>query len=59
MNGTHLGVGLRRQERAEIVRGLAFLYLPDRGPVGPDAGKAEERASLVKREPDVAALPPC
>jgi hypothetical protein len=30
--------------------------LPDGRPVGPDAGEAGEGTSLVKREPDVAAL---
>src|ERR1700733_4441077 len=56
MDCSDLGVRLRRQERVEVVGGLAFLDLPDRCPVGPDAGKASERAALVEREPDVAAF---
>jgi hypothetical protein len=36
--------------------GLAFLDLPDGGPVSPDAGEAGEGARLVEREPDVAAF---
>jgi hypothetical protein len=41
---------------AKMSRRLAFLDLPDRRPVGPDAGEAGERAGRVEREPDVAAL---
>jgi hypothetical protein len=51
-----LSVRLRRQEREDVVRSLALLDLPDRRPVGPDAGEAGERAGLIEREPDVAAL---
>jgi hypothetical protein len=51
-----LSVRLRRQEREDVVRSLALLDLPDRRPVAPDAGEAGERAGLIEREPDVAAL---
>jgi hypothetical protein len=44
-------------ESLEVVDGLAFPDLPDRRPVGPDAGEARERAGLVEREPDIATLP--
>jgi hypothetical protein len=40
VDGTDLGVRLRRQKRVEVVGGLAFLDLPDRRPAGPDAGEA-------------------
>jgi hypothetical protein len=40
----------------EVVGGLALLDLPDRRPVGPDAGEAGEGTGLVAREPDVAAF---
>jgi hypothetical protein len=46
----------RRQEGVEVVVGLAFLDLPDRCPVGPDAGEAGEGAALIEGEPDVAAF---
>ncbi len=50
------GVRLRREKRVDVVGGLAFLDLPDRRPVGPDAGEAGEGTALMKREPDIAAL---
>src|SRR5260370_40783255 len=53
MDGPGFGVRLRREEREDVVGGLAFLDLPDRRPVGPDAGKAGERTGLVKRKPDI------
>jgi hypothetical protein len=56
VNGADLGFRLRGQKRIEIVRGLAFLDLPDRSPVGPDAGEAGERTGSIEREPNVAAL---
>ena len=56
MDSTDLGVRLCRQERVDVVRGLAFLDLPDGRPVGPDAGEAGQRTGFVEREPDVAAL---
>lgn len=56
MDGADLGVRLRREERVEIIGRLTFLDLPDRRPVGPDAGEAGEGPGLVEREPDVAAL---
>src|SRR4051812_37322298 len=56
MDGANFGVRLRREERVEVVGSLTFLDLPDRCPVGPDAGETGERAGLVEREPDVAAL---
>ena len=49
MDGADLGVRLRRQEREEVVGGLAFLDLPDRSPVGPDAGEAGEGTALIER----------
>jgi hypothetical protein len=55
MDGADLGVRIRGEERVEVVGGLAFLDLPDRCPVGPDAGEAGEGSELVEREPDVAA----
>jgi hypothetical protein len=42
--------------RVDVVGGLAFLDLPDRGPVSPDAGEAGEGTGLIECEPDVAAL---
>ena len=56
MDGANFGVRLGREEREDVVGGLAFLDLPDRRPVGPDAGEAGERAGLIERKPDVAAL---
>jgi ribosomal protein S27AE len=56
VDGADLGVRLRREERVEVVGRLAFLDLPDGGPVSPDAGKAGEGAGLIEREPDVAAF---
>jgi len=56
MDRADLGVRLRRQERVEVVGRLAFLDLPDRRPVGPDAGEAGEGTGLIEREPDIAAL---
>ena len=56
MDGADLGVRLRCQEGEEVVGGLALLDLPDRCPVGPDAGEAGERTRFIQREPDVAAL---
>jgi hypothetical protein len=50
--GAHEGVWLRRQKAEDVVGGLALLHLPDRGPAGPDAGKAGERAAFIQREPD-------
>ena len=44
-------VGFGREERKEVVRCLAFLDLPHRGPAGPDTGKAGERARFVECEP--------
>ena len=56
MDGTDLGVWLGGQECVDVVGGLALFDLPDGRPIGPDAGEAGEEASLVEREPDVAAL---
>ena len=56
VDSAHLGVRLRCQERVEVVGSLAFLDLPDRCPVGSDAGEAGQGARLVEGEPDVAAL---
>src|SRR6185436_7286548 len=56
VDGTYLGVRLRCEERIEVVGGLAFLDLPDRRPVGPDAGETGEGTGLVESEPDVAAF---
>jgi hypothetical protein len=56
MDGADLGVRLRREEREDVVGGLAFLDLPDGRPVGPDAGEAGEGAGLIECEPDVAAF---
>ena len=56
VDSADLGVRLRREERVEVVGGLAFLDLPDGGPVGPDAGEASEGAGLIEREPYVAAF---
>ena len=56
VDGADLGVRLRREEREEVIGGLAFLDLPDRRPVGPDAGEAGEGAGLVERKPDIAAF---
>jgi hypothetical protein len=47
MDGSHLGVRLGRQERIDVVSGLALLDLPDRRPVGPDAGEARERSGRL------------
>jgi hypothetical protein len=58
MDGVDLGVRLRRQERVDVVGGLAFFDLPDRCPVGPDAGEAGEGARVIQREPDIAAFGP-
>jgi len=38
MDSADLGVRLCREEREDVVGGLAFLDLPDRRPVGPGAG---------------------
>ena len=54
VDGANLGVRFGRQEREDVVGGLAFLDLPDGRPVGPDAGEAGEGTFLVKSEPDVA-----
>src|ERR1700731_946085 len=56
VDGADLRVRLRRQERVDIVGGLALLDLPNRRPVGPDADEAGERAGLIEGEPDVPAL---
>jgi hypothetical protein len=56
VDGADFGVRLRREERKDVVGGLAFLDLPYRCPVGPDAGEAGKGAFLVEGEPDVAAL---
>jgi hypothetical protein len=56
VDGADLGVRLRREEREDVVGGLAFRDLPDGCLVGPDASEAGERAALIEREPDVAAL---
>lgn len=56
VDGTNLGIRLCREERVKVVSRLAFLDLPDRRPVGPDAGEAGEGTGLIEREPDVAAL---
>jgi hypothetical protein len=42
VDGTNLRVWLRREERGDVVGGLAFLDLPDGRPIGPDAGEAGE-----------------
>jgi hypothetical protein len=42
MDSANFRVRLRREEREEVVGGLAFLHLPYRRPVGPDAGNAGE-----------------
>jgi hypothetical protein len=44
MDGADLRVRLRREEREDVVGGLAFLNLADGRPVGPDAGEAGEGA---------------
>src|SRR6185503_10870948 len=44
------------EEREDVVVSLAFLYLPNRRPVGPDAGEAGEGAGFIEREPDIAAF---
>jgi hypothetical protein len=46
VDGGDFGVRLRREERVEVVSRLAFLDLPDRRPVGPDAGEAGEGIGL-------------
>src|ERR1700704_48127 len=56
VDGADLGVRLRRKKSEEVVVSLAFLDLPNGGPVGPDAGEAGEGAGLIEREPDVAAF---
>jgi hypothetical protein len=56
MDSAHLSIRLRRQEGVEVVRGLAVFDLPDRRPVGPDAGEAGEGTRLVERKPNVAAF---
>src|SRR5208337_4979835 len=45
-------VRLGREERKDVVRRLAFLHLPDRGPARPDAGKEGEGPRLIEGEPD-------
>ena len=52
----NLGVWLRREKCVEVVVGLAFLDLPHRRPVRPDAREAGEGAGLVEREPNVSPL---
>ena len=47
MDGADLSVRLGCEECVEVVGGLAFLDLPDRCPIGPDAGKAGEGARVV------------
>jgi hypothetical protein len=56
MDRANFSVWLRRQERVKVVRGLAFLDLPHRRPVGPEAGETGKRAGLIDCEPDVASL---
>jgi hypothetical protein len=53
VDGADLCVRLRREERIEVVVGLAFLDPSDGRPV---AGEAGEGTGLVEREPDVAAF---
>lgn len=48
MDGAELGVELRREKREDVIGGFAFLDLPDRRPIGPDAGEAGEEARLVE-----------
>jgi hypothetical protein len=55
VDSVDLGVRLGREEREDVIGGLAFLHFPDGRPVGPDAGEAGEGAALIEREPDVAA----
>jgi hypothetical protein len=38
--------------KREVVGRLAFLYLSDGRPAGPDAGKERERSRLIESEPD-------
>lgn len=47
MDGEDFGIRIRRQESIEVVGGLAFLDLPDRGPFGPNAREAGEGTALV------------
>ena len=39
MNYTDLGVGFRGQKAEHVVGRLAFLYGPNRSPIGPDTGE--------------------
>ncbi len=55
MDGADFGVRLRREEREDVVGGLAFFNVADGRPVGPDAGEAGEGARLIERKLDVAA----
>ena len=50
MDGADFGVRFRREECVEVVGRLAFLDLPDGGPVGPDAGEAGEGTGLIERD---------
>jgi len=45
-------VRLGRQERKDVIRRLALLHFPDRGPARPDAGKEGQRPRLVEGEPN-------
>jgi len=56
VDGADLVVGIRRQECVKVIGLLAFLHLPNRRPVGPNAGEAGEGTALIEREPDVATL---
>jgi hypothetical protein len=56
MDGTDLGVRLRREGCEKVVGCLAFLHLPYGRPVCLDTSKAGEGTALVEREPDVATL---
>ena len=58
MDGTDLGIRLSCEEGEDVVGRLAFLDLPDRRPIRPDAGEAGERPGIIQREPNVAALTP-
>ena len=55
MHLAYLGIRLGRKKAEQVVRALAFLYLPDRSPIDPEACEKGEGPTVVERKPNIAA----